>query len=101
MALRHNRTLSVVALGGALTLTLAGCGGDSDDDTASGGSSPTSAASVSAECAEFAQYGDLKGKTVSVYTGIVTPEDALLKKTWAPFEKCTGATIKGEFDKTF
>jgi alpha-glucoside transport system substrate-binding protein len=100
MALRHNKPLSLLALGGALTFTLAACGGSSGDDAASGGT-PTDGASVSAECADYAQYGNLKGKTVSVYTGIVTPEDALLKKTWAPFEKCTGATIKGEFDKTF
>src|SRR4029079_11098373 len=50
---------------------------------------------------DYATYDDLKGKTITVYTGIVTPEDALLKSTWAPFEKCARATIKGEFDKTF
>ena len=87
------------ALSGALVLALGlgACGSSSDsssDDTDTG-------AAGSADCADFAQYGDLKGKTVSVYTGIVTPEDALLKKTWAPFEKCTGAKIKGEFDKSF
>jgi alpha-glucoside transport system substrate-binding protein len=98
MALRHKKTLPLLALGSALTFTLAACGGSSDgNDTAGDGGTP----SVAAGCEEFAQYGDLKGKTVTVYTGIVTPEDELLKKTWAPFEKCTGATIKGEFDKTF
>jgi alpha-glucoside transport system substrate-binding protein len=97
MALRRSKPLNYLALGGALTFALAACGGSSGDDNAGG----SDGASVSAECADFAQYGDLKGKTVTVYTGIVTPEDALLKKTWEPFEKCTGATIKGEFDKTF
>ncbi|MFN2537416.1 MAG: ABC transporter substrate-binding protein [Mycobacteriales bacterium] len=86
----------LLALSGALALAagLTACGSDSDKTATPGGSS-------NAECADFSTYGDLKGKTVTVYTGIVTPEDALLKQTWAPFEKCTGATIKGEFDKTF
>ena len=84
-----------------MALTVAGCGGSSGSKAASGGGSPASAASAAPECADFAQYGNLKGKTVTVYTGIVTPEDALLKTAWSPFEKCTGATIKGEFDKTF
>jgi len=75
----------------ALALGAAACGGSSTKTT--GGSK--------ADCAAYTQYGDLKGKTVSVFTGIVTPEDELLKKTWAPFEKCTGATIKGTFDKSF
>ena len=87
----------MIALSGALVL-VAGVGACS---SSSDNANPGGSASTSAECADFAQYGDLKGKTITVYTGIVTPEDALLKKTWAPFEKCTGATIKGEFDKTF
>src|SRR5205085_10966705 len=80
-----------------VALAATACGGSSggDNNSASGGSSPK------AGCEDYATYGDLSGKTVTVYTGIVTPEDAQLKATWAPFEKCTGATIKGEFDKSF
>ncbi|MBK5307570.1 MAG: carbohydrate ABC transporter substrate-binding protein [Frankiaceae bacterium] len=82
----------------ALALFASACGGSSaDNDTAGGDPSKAPVAG----CEEYTQYGDLSGKTVTVYTGIVTPEDAQLKATWAPFEKCTGATIKGEFDKTF
>jgi alpha-glucoside transport system substrate-binding protein len=99
MGLRASKPLTFLALGGALAFTLAACGGSSSSNNASGGA--TSGASVSADCADYAVYGNLKGKTITVYTGIVTPEDALLKQTWAPFEKCTGATIKGEFDKSF
>ena len=62
------------AISGAigLSLALAACGGGTSTNTpaASGGG-----ASASAECADYTQYGDLKGKTVSIYTGIVTPED--------------------------
>ncbi len=86
-----------LAVSGTLVIALgaAACGASSTKTT-SGASGANSA-----DCADYKQYGDLKGKTVTVYTGIVTPEDQLLKDTWAPFEKCTGATIKGEFDKTF
>ena len=76
----------------ALAVGLAGCGGSSDPDPV---------ATSGGDCAAYESYGDLKGKTVTVFTGIVTPEDALLEKTWKPFEDCTGADIKGTFDKSF
>ena len=80
-----------------VALAATACGGSSggDNNASSGNASPK------AGCEDYTAYGDLSGKTVTVYTGIVAPEDAQLKATWAPFEKCTGATIKGEFDKTF
>ena len=88
------------AISGALglSLALAACGGGSSSNTpaADGGG-----ASASAECADYTQYGDLKGKTVSIYTGIVTPEDTPHIESYKPFEKCTGATITYEADKSF
>jgi alpha-glucoside transport system substrate-binding protein len=91
--------LSVLAGVAAIALVATACGGSSGgSDNANGGGA---SASPVAGCEDYAVYGNLKGKTVTVYTGIVTPEDQLLKDTWAPFEKCTGATIKGEFDKSF
>lgn len=98
MALRKTRSSRVVALSGALgiSLVLAACGGGDTGDTAGG-----DATSVDADCADFKAYGDLKGKTVSVYTGIVTPEDTAYIDSYKPFEKCTGATIKYEGDKGF
>ncbi|MGW4947565.1 ABC transporter substrate-binding protein [Actinoplanes sp. NPDC004185] len=82
-------------LGIGLVFGLAACGGsdDSDDD------SKTAAQSI--DCAQFSSFGDLKGKTVSVYTGIVTPEDTAYKDSYKPFEQCTGVTIKYEGDKAF
>ncbi|MEU8234044.1 ABC transporter substrate-binding protein [Actinoplanes sp. NPDC048967] len=82
-------------LGIGLVFGLAACGGsdDSDDD------SNTAAQSI--DCAQFSSFGDLKGKTVSVYTGIVTPEDKAYKDSYKPFEQCTGVTIKYEGDKAF
>src|SRR4051812_30919156 len=102
MALRRTRSLHSVALVGVLGLTLGlgACGGSSDNN-ASSGSGASGSPSAGDKCAPYAQYGDLKGKTVTVFTGIVTPEDKPHIDSWKPFEECTGATIKGEFDKSF
>src|SRR4051812_40847521 len=102
MALRRTRSLHSVALVGVLGLTLgvAACGGSSDNNSSAGGGS-TASGGAGDKCAAYAQYGDLKGKTVTVFTGIVTPEDKPHIDSWKPFEECTGAKIKGEFDKSF
>jgi alpha-glucoside transport system substrate-binding protein len=102
MTSRIHRRGGFSALAGlaVVALAAAACGGSSSNSGSSTTGGGTSASPV-AGCEDYAVYGNLKGKTVSVYTGIVTPEDQLLKDTWAPFEKCTGATIKGEFDKSF
>ena len=101
MTSRIHRRGGFSALAGlaAIALAATACGGSSSNT----GSSTTGGAAASpvAGCEDFAVYGNLKGKTVTVFTSIVTPEDQLLKDTWAPFEKCTGATIKGEFSKQF
>ncbi|WP_328469872.1 ABC transporter substrate-binding protein [Actinoplanes sp. NBC_00393] len=91
---------SRVALAGALSVGLAfsltACGGDSDSE---GGSTDTQAASI--DCAPYKAFGDLTGKTVTIYTGIVTPEDTPHKESYKPFEQCTGVTVKYEGDKAF
>jgi len=77
-----------------LGLTACGDSGDSGE-----GSTTTSAAP--ADCAPYSSFGDLKGKTVSVYTSIVTPEDTPQIDSYKPFEQCTGVTVKYEGDKAF
>ncbi len=99
MARRPSRALNTVVLSVALGLTLAACGGSSS--TTSSSSSSASGSSGSDSCAAYRQYGDLKGKTVSIYTGIVTPEDVPYQDSYKPFETCTGAKIAYEGDKTF
>ena len=97
MTLRKNRAFAPLAAVGivGMTLAMSGCG------SSSSGSSGSSSASGSADCAAYSQYGDLKGKTVTVYTSIVTPEDTPQINSYKPFEKCTGATIKYEGSKEF
>ncbi|MEV6347874.1 ABC transporter substrate-binding protein [Actinoplanes sp. NPDC051851] len=84
-------------LSAGLVLGLGACSSSGDDS--SGASTDASAGSI--DCSQFSSFGDLKGKTVSIYTGIVTPEDTPHKKSYEPFEKCTGVTVKYEGDKSF
>ncbi len=93
---RKNRR-SVIALSGVavLSLGLAACSSGSSTTASS------SAAGGGADCAAYKAYGDLKGKTVTIYTSIVAPEDASHKESYKPFEQCTGATIKYEGSKEF
>jgi alpha-glucoside transport system substrate-binding protein len=96
MALSSKARLRNVTLVGAigLSLTIAGCGGGSSSSSAGG-------AKGGSDCAAYTQYGNLKGKTVSIYTSVVTPEDTPYINSFKPFEDCTGAKIKYEGDKSF
>ncbi|GGQ61043.1 ABC transporter substrate-binding protein [Couchioplanes azureus] len=81
-------------LGVGLVVGLAACGGggDSDDD---------STAKQSIDCSAFSSYGDLKGKKVTVFASIVTPEDKAYTDSYKPFEDCTGVDIVYQGDKSF
>jgi alpha-glucoside transport system substrate-binding protein len=93
---RRKRSATAVAGGAALLLALTACGGDDDsgDAAAGGGGSDI-------DCSAFDEYGDLSGKTVSVYTSIVAPEDQPHIDSYKPFEECTGATVTYEGSKEF
>ena len=99
MAHQMKKRRGAAALAGiaAVALTAAACGGGSD----TGGGDTTGGGGGSVDCAAFKSYGDLKGKTVTVYTSIVAPEDEPHKNSYKPFETCTGATIKYEGSKEF
>lgn len=57
---------------------------------------------MASDCAAYTQYGDLKGKTVTVYTSIASDAEANpQKESYKPFEQCTGATIKYEGSSDF
>jgi len=95
MSLRQTKPLRTTVLVGALGLTLglAACGGDDSGGSTSGTST--------IDCAPYKAFGDIDGKTISIYTGIVTPEDQPQIDSYKPFEECTGATVKYEGDKAF
>jgi alpha-glucoside transport system substrate-binding protein len=88
------RTLKALAAAGSVSLVLAACGGGGDTGGGTG-------ALEDVDCADYEQYGDLSGETVTVYTGIVTPEDQPHIDSYKPFEQCTGATVRYEGDKSF
>jgi alpha-glucoside transport system substrate-binding protein len=98
MALNSNRRAAAVLTGivaVALSATACGGGSSSDGDDSAGGQDTT----------DYSKWCDMKselqGKTVTLYTSIVTPEDAPHKASYKPFEECTGVTVKYEGDKDF
>jgi alpha-glucoside transport system substrate-binding protein len=95
---RHTGRIAV-ATGASLLMLLAACSSGGTSSTTTSGAS--GGASASGDCAAFASYGDLSGKTVDVYTGIVTPEDTPYMDSYKPFEECTGAKINYVGDKAF
>jgi alpha-glucoside transport system substrate-binding protein len=98
---KARRGLAAFACVLSASLVLAACGGDDGGDggdSSAGGNAPGKG---KAECAGMTEWGDLTGKTVSVYTSIVAPEDVTQKNSYKLFEECTGATIKYEGSKEF
>jgi alpha-glucoside transport system substrate-binding protein len=92
----RSRVVLASTLSAGLVFGMAACGDDKGSDSTS-----TSASSSSIDCSPYTKFGDLKGKTVSVYTSIVTPEDTPQIDSYKPFEQCTGVTVKYQGDKSF
>lgn len=93
----RSRWLMAAAGASSAALLLTGCSSGSETATTDGGSS----AAADDKCAAYTQYGDLSGKTISVYTSIVAPEDAPHIDSYIPFEECTGADVVYEGSKEF
>src|SRR3954471_12483234 len=85
------RAVLAGTLSAGLVFGMAACGDDKDSDSGS-----TDAKASSIDCSPYTKFGDIKGKTISLYTGIVTPEDTPQIDSYKPFETCTGATVKYE-----
>lgn len=89
---RVTRVLVAAASATAL-LAMAACSSGTTTPSASGGAD---------DCAAYKQYGDLTGKTISVFTSIASESEAKPHTdSYVPFEKCTGATIKYEGSRDF
>jgi alpha-glucoside transport system substrate-binding protein len=89
--------LAAAAGASSLALILTGCGSDAEEGASGDASSPAGGDA----CAAYAEYGDLTGKTVTVYTSIVAPEDQPHIDSYKPFEECTGAKVTYEGSKEF
>ena len=90
----QRRSAKVFATLAAVSLGLAACGGSDDTDGTTDAGSDSGATKI--DCSVYTKFGDLKGKTVTVYTTIVAPEDGPHIASYKPFEDCTGAKIKYE-----
>src|SRR5918994_4131172 len=101
--LLKRRGVAVMAAALGLSMTLAACGGGDDDDDASAGGGSTGSAEEGTEldCAQFEEFGDLDGTTVTLYTSIVAPEDTAYINSFKPFEDCTGVDVQYEGSKEF
>jgi alpha-glucoside transport system substrate-binding protein len=93
-----------VAAGAGLALTagIAACGDNSGDtgDTRNGETTNQAGGDTDADCSAYEQYGDLGGKSVTVYTTFVDTEGASYEASFEQFAKCTGAAIKYEGSKS-
>lgn len=89
---RCKRVAAALATSG-LVATIAAC--------SSSGQSSSRNKPAGGSCAAFSKYGDLKGKTVSMYSAIVTPQDKPYIDSFKKFERCTGAKVSFQGDQNF
>jgi alpha-glucoside transport system substrate-binding protein len=99
MSINRKRRTAAIAGGFGLALSLAACMPSNSGDDSAAGAGDSSASSE--DCAAYEQYGDLSGKSVSVYTSIVDPEQTQQENSYKKFESCTGADIKYEGSREF
>jgi alpha-glucoside transport system substrate-binding protein len=101
--MRTRNTRRVAALAAAVVgagLALASCANDNGGGSASG-TWPGANKSECKDLDQLADYGDLSGREVHVYTSIVSPEDKPQIDSYKLFTTCTGATVKYEGSKEF
>ncbi|HMM95128.1 MAG: carbohydrate ABC transporter substrate-binding protein [Micrococcales bacterium] len=98
MALNSKRKVVAFAGIAAMSLVTAACSSGSSNDNTGGDTGK-------ADTTDYSKWCDMKseltGKSVSIYTSIVTPEDASHKASYKAFEDCTGVKINYEGDKDF
>lgn len=102
--MRSRSTRRGMAVAAALVsagLVLAGCGGDDDGGGSAGGTWPGEGKAECEGLEQLAEFGDLTGKEITVYTSIVAPEDQPHIDSWKLFTTCTGAKPKYEGSKEF
>ena len=98
---KTRRGLAALACVMSASLVLVACGGDDDDAGGSNKAEGKAPGQGKAECEGLTQWGDLTGKTVTMYTSIVAPEDQPHIDSYKLFEECTGAKVEYEGSKEF
>jgi alpha-glucoside transport system substrate-binding protein len=98
--MRSRRTRLSVAAVAVAGLVLAGCASEDDggEPESAGGEAPGAGQEG---CEQLEQFGDLSGRTVSVYTSILEPEQQTQEASYDLFEECTGATVEYEGSSEF
>ena len=103
--MRSRNTRRGLAVTAALVtggLFLAGCASDSDGgSTEASGTWPGEGKAECKDLDQLADFGDLTGKEVSVYTSILPPEQQAQEDSYKLFTTCTGATVKYEGSDQF
>lgn len=89
----RRRGLALAAGVASTALLLGAC---ADTENGGGGGGEEEAEAFEIDCAAYDEFGDLEGKTVSVYTTIVEPEAETQQASYEPFEECTGVTVEYE-----
>lgn len=93
----NRKSLAVVAAASSL-VALSAC----SSNTATPATGGSASASAGANCDAYKAYGDLHGKTVTVYTSIASDAEAKPHiDAFKPLEQCTGVTIKYEGSREF
>jgi alpha-glucoside transport system substrate-binding protein len=107
MRIKNARGALALMTGASLALVLAACAPPMDEEEPGGGATSSDSGSTDAGgdvaegCEDYAVYGDLSGKTVTVYTSIVEVEAVDQEESYDKFEECTGATIQYEGSREF
>ncbi|KFI46997.1 alpha-glucoside transport system substrate-binding protein [Bifidobacterium bohemicum] len=90
MSVHNTNKVLAVVISAATLVGMGACGGSSNS------SAPNDSAKNSAKCGDYKQYGDLKGKTVTMYASWIDEEGSATDKSFDAFRQCTGANVKFE-----
>jgi alpha-glucoside transport system substrate-binding protein len=64
------------------------------------GAGATGAGASPSVCAPYEKFGDLNGRTVTVFSDIEAPDATAHTNSYKPFEECTGVTIRYESSRS-
>lgn len=92
---------SSASAGGSGSPSASAASSASPEASASASESAPAAAAPVDPCAGLDAFGDIKGKTVTVYGASTDAKQKAIVAGFAPFEECTGAKVKAEGSQDF